>query len=211
MTGTHRRLIPENLQHVFINLLTPLTRIFVKWGLSPNVFTIGGVIITVFAAAFFIMDYIRLGGILVLLGGLCDAIDGNLARSASKVTRFGALFDSAIDRYAEFAMYFGIAAHFVLIENYQTSVVIFFALCGSIMVSYCRARAESLGFNSNVGIMQRPERIVLLGLGALVHPVAFKIAIWLVAVLANYTALQRIRHVYKQDLADFEKKAVIET
>jgi CDP-diacylglycerol--glycerol-3-phosphate 3-phosphatidyltransferase len=108
-------------------------------------------------------------------------------------------------------MFFGIAAHFVLIKDYLTSTVIFFALCGSIMVSYCRARAESLGFKANIGIMQRPERIVLLGFGALIHITVLKIAIWLIAILANLTALQRIRHISKQDANGIEHQEEIET
>ena len=79
------------------------------------------------------------------------------------------------------------------------------------MVSYTRSRAESLGFIAKVGVMQRPERIVLIGLGALLHLSAFKLAIWLVAILANFTALQRIRFAYKQDLEDFKEGAVLKT
>ncbi|MCK5204737.1 MAG: CDP-alcohol phosphatidyltransferase family protein, partial [Desulfobacterales bacterium] len=121
-----------------------------------------------------------------------------------------ALFDSAVDRYSEFVMFFGIVVYFVMIKDWPTSVVIFFALCGSIMVSYSRARAESLGFDSKVGIMQRPERIVFLGLGALIHPVALKFAIWLVAIFANFTALQRIRHAHKQSKTEFDRKPITE-
>ena len=159
MADTSRRLIPERLQKIYIRILTPLVNLFAKWGLNPNSFTVAGVIITSMAAVALIMGYIRLGGILMLLGGLCDTIDGNLARASGKASRFGALFDSTIDRYAEFVIFFGVAVHFVLAKDYQTSIVVFFALCGSIMVSYCRARAESLGFDSKVGIMQRPEQI----------------------------------------------------
>ena len=158
-----------------------------------------GVIITTLAALAFIFGYVRVGGILILLGGLCDAFDGGIARSANKASRFGALFDSVLDRYSEFALFFGIGAHFIMLKDYHTSIVIFIALCGSMMVSYCRARAESLGFNAAQGIMQRPERIVLLGFGAIIHVSALKIAIWLVAIFANVTAIQRIRHAYKQD------------
>ena len=81
----------------------------------------------------------------------------------------------------------------------SSSVVIFVALCGSLMVSYTRARAEGLGFEASVGLMQRPERIVMIGIGACIHPIALKISLWLVAFLANYTAAQRIIYVYKQD------------
>jgi CDP-diacylglycerol--glycerol-3-phosphate 3-phosphatidyltransferase len=189
----------------------PLVKRLAKWGINPNGFTLAGLIITSMAAIAFIMGHLRLGGFLILLGGLCDTIDGSLARFANKATRFGALFDSAVDRYSEFVMFLGIVAHFVKIKDYPTSVVVFFALCGSIMVSYSRARAESLGFDSKLGVMQRPERIVFLGLGALIHPIALKFAIWLVAIFANFTALQRIRHAYKQDEPNLDQKPITES
>jgi CDP-diacylglycerol--glycerol-3-phosphate 3-phosphatidyltransferase len=162
------------------------------------------------AAVAFIMGHLHLGGFLILLGGLCDTIDGSLARFANKATHFGAMFDSAVDRYSEFVMFFGMLVYFVMSKDYPTSVVAFFGLCGSIMVSYSRARAESLGFDSKVGIMQRPERIVFLGLGALIHPAAFKFAIWLVAIFANFTALQRIRHAHKQSETKIDRKPITE-
>jgi len=201
MTSKNRRIIPEKLQHACIDLLSPLIKIFAKWGLTPNAFTIGGMVITAMAAAAFVLGQIRWGGILLLVGGLCDVIDGNLARATDKASPFGALFDASVDRYAEFFLFFGIMAHYVQTGKFWTGVVAFFALCGSMMVSYCRARAESLGFDCRTGIMQRPERIVILGAGALFHPAALVVALWLVAILANYTALQRIRHAYSQGSA----------
>jgi CDP-diacylglycerol--glycerol-3-phosphate 3-phosphatidyltransferase len=210
MANTTRRLIPVNLQNGFVSLLTPLIKILARWGINPNSFTLAGLIITSMAAVAFIMGHLRLGGFLILLGGLCDTIDGSLARFTDKATRFGAMFDSAVDRYSEFVMFFGMVVYFVMLKDYPTSVVTFFALCGSIMVSYSRARAESLGFDSRVGIMQRPERIVFLGLGALIHPGALKFAIWLVAVFANFTALQRIRHAYKQSETKVDRKPISE-
>jgi CDP-diacylglycerol--glycerol-3-phosphate 3-phosphatidyltransferase len=211
MTHAHRRLIPENLQNRFFRVLAPLIKLFTKWELNPNSFTVAGVIITSVAAAAFLMGFIRLGGILILLGGLCDTIDGQLARNTGRATRFGALLDSTVDRYSEFIMFFSIAAYFIYIEDFGASAATFLALCGSFMVSYARARAESLGFNAKIGIMQRPERIVLIGLGALVHIVAFELAIWLIAILANFTALQRIRFAYKQESAEFKEEAIIKT
>ena len=199
MANADKRIIPEKLQNIFLKILSPLVHLLTKWGVSPNSISIAGLVITVLAALAFTAGYIRLGGVLILLGGLCDTFDGVIARSAGKATRYGAFFDSVIDRYSELIMFFGIAAHFVLIEDYLTSIVIFLAMCGSIMVSYSRARAESLGFTAKIRIMQRAERIVLLGFGALIHITALKIAIWLVAILANLTALQRIRHVSRQD------------
>ena len=97
-------------------------------------------------------------------------------------------------------MFLGIAAYFIYLEDYGTSASAFLALCGSFMVSYARARAESLGFEADVGLMQRPERIVLIGLGAIIHLQAFKLAIWLVAIFATLTALQRIKYAFKQEM-----------
>lgn len=201
MTSHEKRLIPQSFQNGYMRLIAPLVRLFTRWGISPNSLTAAGVIITFFAAAAFFLESPRWGGFLVLLGGLCDSIDGSLARNSGKASRFGALLDSSVDRYAEFAMLFGIGGFFLLSRDYLSSAGTFLALCGSFMVSYTRARAESLGFAAKVGIMQRPERIVFLGAGALLHPMALQIAIWLVALFSNYTALQRLRFAFKQDAA----------
>jgi CDP-diacylglycerol--glycerol-3-phosphate 3-phosphatidyltransferase len=181
-------------------LLAPLVRLLTRLGVSPNSLTIAGVVITTAGAVFFFLKSPRLGGFLILLGGLCDAIDGSLARNAGKATRFGALLDSSVDRYSEFVMLFGIGGYFLMVDDYVSAAVTFLALCGSFMVSYTRARAESLGLAAKVGVMQRPERIVFLGAGALLHPIALKIAIWMVAIFANFTALQRLRFAFKQDV-----------
>ena len=195
------RLLAEKIQNRFSTLLAPLIKILAKSRISPNTFTLTGVMITSMAAAALILEQPRIAGLLILSGGLCDSIDGNLARSCGKVNRFGALLDSTVDRYSEFVMFFGIIAYFMMMKDYTTSVVAFLALIGSIMVSYSRARAESLGFEAKSGFMQRAVRIVFLGAGALFHPVLFKLSIWLVAIFANFTALQRIRHAYQQDQA----------
>ncbi len=207
MADNHRRIIPEGMQQIFLKILSPLISLFTKWGLSPNFFTIAGLIITALAAIAFIAGFIRIGGVLILLGGLCDTFDGSIARSTDRSTCFGAFFDSVVDRYSEFVLFLGIGAHFILNDDYLTAMVIFLALCGSIMVSYCRARAESLGFEAAIGIMQRPERIVLIGFAAMIHIAALKFVLWLIAILANFTAVQRIRHVYKHDSNKLENKA----
>lgn len=198
MAGTIRRLLPESIQNSFVSLLAPLVKALTKWRVHPNSLTLAGFIITCMAAVALFKGSLRTGGVLILLGGLCDSLDGNLARATGRATRSGALLDSVIDRYSEFVMFLGIAAYFFSMKNYLILVVTFIALCGSIMVSYTRARAESLGFESKAGMMQRAERIVFLGAGALFHPIAFKLSVWLVAILANATALQRFRHARKQ-------------
>jgi CDP-diacylglycerol--glycerol-3-phosphate 3-phosphatidyltransferase len=199
MSGTIRRLLPENIRNTFFSLSAPLVKALTKWKIHPNSLTLGGFVITCMAAAALYKGYLRTGGVLILLGGLCDSLDGNLARATGIANRSGALLDSVIDRYSEFVMFLGIAAYFIRMKNDFILVVTFIALCGSIMVSYTRARAESLGFESKAGMMQRAERIVFLGSGALFHPVAFEISIWLVAILANLTALQRLRISYQQN------------
>ena len=208
MAYSNRRLIPQSLQDHFLNSLSPLTSLFAKWGLNPNSFTVAGVVITSFGAAACATGYTRLAGLLILFGGLCDTIDGSIARTAGKASRLGALLDSTVDRYSEFIMYLGIGAYFVKVEDYSTATGTFLALCGSIMVSYARARGESLGFEAKTGFMQRPERIVMIGMGALIHVTFFKIAIWLIAVLANFTVFQRIQCASKQDKSELTGDAV---
>lgn len=199
MAPSQHRLLPQNLQNRFLDLLIPLIKMLTRWGIHPNAFTLAGFVITLVAAAAFFEGKLRIGGLLILAGGLCDCIDGNLARAMQKASRFGALFDSTIDRYSEFVMYLGILAYFISRNEYVTATVVFMALCGSVMVSYSRARAESLGFEAQAGLMQRPERIVFLGLGALIHPVALTLSVWLVAIFANLTALQRLSRAHQQN------------
>ena len=128
MSYSNLRLLPQTFQDRFIKLLSPLVKLFAKWGLSPTSFTIAGVIITAIGAAAFLMGFIRLAGLFVLLGGLCDTVDGLLARATGKATRFGALLDSSVDRYAEFIMFFGIAAYFFYIDDYGTAAGTLLAL-----------------------------------------------------------------------------------
>lgn len=210
MAALNRRLLPEGLQNRFSKLLTPLVNALTRWGIHPNSLSLAGLAITFMAAAALIKGHLRIAGLLILLGGLCDSIDGKLARCSGKVTRFGALFDSVIDRYSEFVMFLGIAAYFITMKNYFSLGVTFLALCGSIMVSYSRARAESLGFEAKAGMMQRAERILFLGFGALIHPLVFKLSLWLVAILANFTALQRIRHASQQEASHSAQKPAAE-
>lgn len=205
MAPSQHRLLPQNWQNRFLDLLTPLIKMLARWGIHPNAFTLAGFVITLVAAAAFFEGELRIGGLLILAGGLCDCIDGNLARAMKKASRFGALFDSTIDRFSEFVMFLGILAYFISRNEYVTAIVVFMAMCGSVMVSYSRARAESLGFEAQAGLMQRPERIVFLGLGALIHPVALTFSVWLVAIFANLTVLQRLSRAHQQNKTEKNK------
>ena len=205
MAQSPSRILSENLQSRFVVFLTPLIKAITRLGIHPDAFTLAGFVFILAAAGALYMQHLRIAGLLILTGGLCDCIDGNLARAMGKASRFGALFDSTVDRYSEFVMFLGILSYCMARNDAWTAIVAFLALCGSIMVSYTRARAESLGFEAQEGLMQRPERIVFLGGGALIHPVAFIAAIWGVAIFANLTALQRLRHTHLQNQAKINK------
>ena len=186
--------------------IEPLTRWLVRRGVHPNAITIMGFVITLAGALMFSRDHVRTAGSLVLLGGLFDIFDGRVARVSGLASKFGSFFDSTLDRISEIAMYMGFIT---LYNGYMLDAadiwmiyVITLALGGSLMVSYTRARAEALGFECTVGLMQRAERIVLLGAGSLIFGLAWggkvlNAIIIIVAVLTNITAIHRIIWVYR--------------
>ncbi len=143
------------------------------------------------------LDFIRLASALFLLSGILDNIDGNLARKRNLATRFGALFDSTLDRYSETVYFIGIVWHFTHSGAIATAIAAATGMIGSWMVSYVRARAEGLGYTCSVGIIQRPERIVLLGICGFIHRDALAAAVWIVAILSHATVVQRVIHVWK--------------
>jgi len=197
MTKKRFTVLPHPVQEWFVHFIDPLIDFLIRFNVHPNFFTVLGLAISIVSAYFYSQHNIRLGGFLILLGGLCDMLDGKVARQTGKSSKFGALLDSSLDRYAETFMFLGVAIYFVSREFFLTSIMVFLALGGSMMVSYVRARAEALGFDCKVGIMQRPERIVYMGIGSLIHPYVLVLVIWMIAFLANFTALQRMFHVWK--------------
>ncbi|MDZ7342910.1 MAG: CDP-alcohol phosphatidyltransferase family protein [candidate division KSB1 bacterium] len=191
-------ILPDWLKNWYLNLITPVVNFFIARSINPNLFTTLGFIASLISAGCFIVGYPRIAGALVLLSGTLDIIDGKVARATNQVTKFGALYDSTLDRYAEVVVFFGLAFYFAeqpLPLRVVMLVAVSIALGGSMMVSYVRARAEGLGLECKVGIMQRPERIVLLGFGALMHQYALMGAVTLIAILSNFTAIQRLLHV----------------
>ena len=201
-------ILPDRVKQGFLGLITPIVNFFIHLEMNPNWFTTIGFIISIIASFFYGAGYLRWAGVLILLAGVFDIIDGRVARSTNRVTKFGALYDSTLDRYSEVIMFFGLAYFFISEALLGTSnvylaifssVAVSVALGGSVMVSYVRARAEALGFECNVGIMQRPERIVLIGIGSLFHKYILIFVLVVVAVLANFTALQRLYHIWKKE------------
>jgi CDP-diacylglycerol--glycerol-3-phosphate 3-phosphatidyltransferase len=189
-------ILPDGVKNFYLNILTPVVKFFIERDLNPNLFTTVGFIVSIASAYFFGIGELAIAGVLVLLSGTFDIIDGKVARATNRVTKFGALYDSTLDRYAEVIMFFGLAYYFVSLDYLWRSVAVSSALGGSLMVSYVRARAEGLGFECKVGVMQRPERIVLIGFGAIIHEYVLMGAVIAIAILANFTAGQRLYHVW---------------
>ena len=168
----------------------PVGRLLFRLNLRPNHLTLCGLGVSLLAAACFVTGRSRTAGGLVILAGLCDFFDGSLARASGQVTPFGAFLDSVIDRYSDLVVLLGIVVLFARMPHVRGAVVAMAGLVGSVMVSYTKARAESIGVECNVGMMERPERMICLIVGALFD--LLEPALWVLAILANATALQRI-------------------
>jgi len=200
--GPTRRTLSENMRVRFKGVLDPLARVLLGLGLMPNTITLTGLAGNAIGAYFLARGNFLVGGLLVLVMGPVDALDGAMARLRGEASDFGAFVDSVTDRYSELFIYGGLLTHFVVTQQTSMIVLTFAAAAGSVLVSYVKARAESLQFEAKGGMLTRLERylilapaLVLTGFG--VAPAAL-VGITLIAVLANVTALQRIRAVRQQ-------------
>jgi CDP-diacylglycerol--glycerol-3-phosphate 3-phosphatidyltransferase len=185
-------LIPLSLRLKCRGILAPLARGLSSGRVDPNVITLLGFIPAAAAGLAFALGRVRLGGVFILVSGLFDMMDGLVAKLGNRQTRFGAILDSTVDRYAETVIFIGLA---VLFRATFGLYGVILALSGSLMVSYVKARAEGLGFSCDVGMLQRPERMLIILVGALLGIGYLRWAIWIVAVLANITALERLLRV----------------
>lgn len=219
--------IKRSLQLGIYKVIDPVVRVFIKLGLTPNAVTSIGFVLNVCVAVIFIigaeegnrgdLSYVGWAGGLILFAGLFDMLDGQVARLGNMKSTFGALYDSVLDRYSELIMFLGICYYLVGHHYFLSSIFAFIAMIGSMMVSYVRARAEGLGIECKGGLMQRPERVVTIGLFAIFCGVAshyiggnyklyipgfryhvfetmsiFTFPIALLAVLTNITAFGRL-------------------
>jgi len=211
----------EKGQKLIYGVFNPLIQLFIKLGVTPNMITFLGLVINIAAAAILIygaekserIDHgcLAWAGFVILLGGLMDMIDGRIARVTNASSDYGALFDSVLDRYSEMIMFLGICFYLVSHDYFYSSLFAFLAMIG--MVSYTRARAEGLGVNASVGIMQRPERVLIIGISAWACGLfsnsfggdfkmeavpffetisIFTFPIFILAIMANITALRRL-------------------
>ena len=222
----------DRLQQGIYMIINPFVKGLIRLGLTPNAVTTIGLILNIGVAALFIvgaektnqgdLSYVGWGGALILFAGLFDMLDGQVARIGNMSSKFGAFYDSVLDRYSEMFMFLGVCYYLVSHHYFLSSLFAFIALIGSMMVSYTRARAEGLGIECKGGLMQRPERVVIMGLSALICGISshyiggdfkisipgisihifetmsiFTLPITVMAVLTNITAISRIKQAKK--------------
>jgi CDP-diacylglycerol--glycerol-3-phosphate 3-phosphatidyltransferase len=215
------------LQQLIYKVINPIVKGFIRIGLTPNAVTTIGLLLNIGVAVIFILgaedgnrgdlSYVGWAGGLILFAGLFDMLDGQVARLGNMSSTFGALYDSVLDRYSEMVMFLGICYYLVGHHYFFSSLFAFIALIGSMMVSYVRARAEGLGIECKDGLMQRPERVVTVGVSAIACGIAsaflggdyklyipgipfgvfetisiFTVPITVMAVLTNITAFNRL-------------------
>ncbi len=175
--------------------LEPVAR-FVGWtGISPNLITVIGFLLTVGVAVVIGMGHLRLGGLLIVAAAAFDALDGTLARTMGRTSRFGAFLDSTLDRFSEAVIFLGLFIYLVE-QGAQTELILIYAtIVGSLMVSYARARAEGIGIALKEGLLTRFERVSLLVLGLVFNQLVW--VLWILAILTNFTAAQRMWLVWK--------------
>jgi len=173
-------------------IVNPLSGLHV----NPNILTFAGVIISFCAAWNFGYGEMRRGALIVILAGLFDMLDGEVARVSRSVTRFGAFYDSVIDRYSDIILLQGLMVWYARQQMLGYVVLVGVAFMGAIMTSYTRARAESLIPSCKVGFMERPERIVLIIIGGLTN--RMEAVLWVLAVLGNWTVIDRIYYTWKE-------------
>lgn len=164
--------------------------------IHPNVLTFLGLVVNVIAAVLLAHGRFLAAGFVIIGAGLFDMVDGRVARETNQVTRFGGFFDSVLDRYSDLGLLIGLLVYYGSINRPFYVVLTGLAMCGTVLVSYARARAENTIPSCKVGFMERPERVVLVIVGALFNHMAQ--VLWVIAVLANITVVHRMVFTYQE-------------
>lgn len=167
-----------------------------RFGITPNMLTIAGFILNCLVAAVIASGRGQLGGVLLLFASAFDMLDGAVARSTGKTSKFGGFFDSTVDRYSEIIVYVGLLWYILGTDDWKWgAMLVLLSATGAVMVSYARARAEAAGWKASVGILARPERVVVLSLGLIIDRPMW--ALIILAVATNLTAVMRMAHVWR--------------
>ena len=188
--------LTDMMRGVFKGVLDPIGSFLNNLGIMPNTITILGLIGHVIGGFFLMRGNLLTGGLIILFLAPVDALDGTMARLRGEPSDFGAFVDSVVDRYSELLIFLGLIIFYAEQGEWLSCVVIYLAAAGSVLVSYVRSRAESLGYEAKVGILTRMERYIVL-----VPSLVFgkpMIGLWIIAILANVTAVQRILYVRRQ-------------
>ena len=177
-------------------LWAKIVRVFAAAQINPNVLTAIGFLINVFAAYLFAYGYFRWAGTTVILAAIFDLTDGPVARVTERVTPFGGFFDSVVDRYSDLLLLIGLLVYYGRIMRFWYVTLVAVAMIGAVMTSYTRARAENLIPKCKVGFLERPERIVLIIIGALANRMAP--VLWVITVFSQLTVIHRVFYTYQQ-------------
>jgi CDP-diacylglycerol--glycerol-3-phosphate 3-phosphatidyltransferase len=187
--------IRRNLAHRITN---PIVGILSKSGITPNALTLANLALNIVAAYVIATGHFLIGGALILVSGLFDLLDGALARFTKRTTKFGAVLDSTVDRISEAATLCGLLIWYVPQEGASLKIVlIFVVLIGSFLVSYIRARAEGVGWQCQVGLFTRAERVIVLAIGLLINQIF--VALCILAVFVVITVIQRLVYLWKRE------------
>ncbi|HEU5430354.1 MAG TPA: CDP-alcohol phosphatidyltransferase family protein [Thermomicrobiales bacterium] len=174
--------------------------ILARLGLTANLLTLLGLALNVLVAVVIASGHLVAGGVLLLLASAFDMLDGAVARATGSVSAFGGFLDSTLDRYSEVVVYLGLLVYFLDRPDARSGAILtFLATIGALLISYARARAEAAGFTASVGLVARPERVLILAICLLIGRPA--IAVWILAITTHLTALTRIAHVWKASKA----------
>ena len=177
-------------------IIEPAADVFIRLGVHPNTMTLIGLSGNIVGALFLAFGYMRVGGLFILVSGPFDGLDGTMARRLNQPSKFGAFVDSVTDRWSEMFILMGLLFSYLQEGQVLACMLVFAATMGSVMVSYTKARAEALGFDCNVGVLTRMERYLVMAPALLLNvPI---VGLWVIAVLANVTAIQRTVYVRKQ-------------
>lgn len=202
------RLVTRRIEEPFRALTRPMVEGLIRSGVRPNTITTIGTLLVVASAVAYGLGWVRLGGMLYLVSGIVDTLDGAVARANGQVTKFGAFYDSTLDRVGDGATFMGIAVFYLLappesvVWRDVAIIISMTAIIASLLVSYARARAEGLGIDCKVGLVQRAERIVGLGVPTVLFGAGPRglLLFWIVSILALasvITVVQRFVYVYQ--------------
>jgi CDP-diacylglycerol--glycerol-3-phosphate 3-phosphatidyltransferase len=200
------KLVTKSLERGFFAVTNPISEWLLRAHVRPNTLTTVGALLVVISAVAYAFGWIRTGGILLLASGVVDTFDGQVARRGGMVSKFGAFYDSTLDRVGDGATFIGIAAYLLYAPDVawrvETAVLCMVAVLSSLLVSYARARAEGLGIDCKVGIVQRAERLLAIGVpsvlvGAGPRGIVLQVIVALLAVLSTVTVVQRFVYVYR--------------